>query len=111
MAMLRVRGLFVPVRTLALLLSEVVVMAVAFYMFVVPADGYLAGSVEAFGDSAGFGMLLVGLTVVTMVAVGLYNAETFLDYRSMLARVVVVLALEGPVIFAATFLYKDLVFP
>jgi hypothetical protein len=43
--MLRVRGLFLPIRTLALLLSEILVMSVAFYLFVAPVDGHVVEAV------------------------------------------------------------------
>ena len=109
--MLRVRGLFVPVRTLALLLSEILVMSVAFYVFVAPGDGHVLGQVGAINLPARFAFMLAALTIVTMVAVGLYNHDAFLDYRSMLARVGLAVALEAPVIFAASLVYKDYVSP
>jgi sugar transferase (PEP-CTERM system associated) len=107
--MLRVRGLFLPIRTLALLLSEILVMSVAFYLFVAPVDGHVVEAVQPFGVSTQFALVLVVLTVLTMVAVGLYNHDAFLDYRSMLARIVLAIALEGPVIFAASLVYRDFV--
>lgn len=111
MAMLRVRGLFVPVRTLALLLSEILVMSLAFYVFVAPGDGHVLEPAQTISLAAQFAFLLAALTIVSMVAVGLYNHDSFLDYRSMLARIALALALEGPVIFAASLLYKDFVWP
>jgi sugar transferase (PEP-CTERM system associated) len=108
--MLRVRGLFLPVRTLALLLSEVLVMSLAFYLFVTPADGHLLlNPVLPVGLSAQFSILLAALTMVAMFAAGLYNYDAFVDYRAMLARIVLVLALEFPVILVASFLYRDFV--
>ena len=109
--MFRVRGLFVPIRTLALLLSEILAMSLAFYLFAAPADGRTVAPAAFFGISAQFSVLLAVLTMLTMVAVGLYNHDAFLDYRSMLARSALALALEAPVIFAASFFYKDFVSP
>ena len=109
--MLRVRGLFVPARTLALLVSEILVVSLAFYLFVAPGDGHVLGQAQSFGLAAQFAVLLTVLTIVTMFAVGLYNHDAFLDYRSMLARIALALALEGPVIFAASLVYKDLAWP
>ena len=109
--MFRVRGLFVPVRTLALLLSEILLMAFAFYVIVVPVDSQFVGEGLRFDPSAQFALVLAALTILTMVAVGLYNYDALLDYRSMVARVVLAFALEAPVIFAATLLYRDTVWP
>jgi sugar transferase (PEP-CTERM system associated) len=109
--MLKLRGVYVPVRTLALLLSEVVLMSLAFYVFVTPVEVHLPGTIGTVGLAARFSLLLAVLTILTMVAVGLYNHDAFLDYRSMLARILLALALEGPLIFAATFLYRDFVWP
>lgn len=109
--MLRVRGLYVPVRTLALLLSEVLAVSLAFYLFVAPTNGYLIETGAPAGLSAQFSVVLAALTIITMVAVGLYNYEAFVDYRAMLARIVLVLALEFPVILVASFLYRNLVWP
>ena len=109
--MLKVRGLFVPVRTLALLLSEIAVMSLAFYVFVAPGDGHVLGQSPPISLAVRFALLLAVLTIVTMVAVGLYNHDAFLDYRSMLARIALALALEGPVIFTASLFYKDFVWP
>jgi sugar transferase (PEP-CTERM system associated) len=93
------------------LLSEVLVMSLAFYLFVAPGDGHVWEAAQPFNLAAQFAVLLAGLTIVTMFAVGLYNHDAFLDYRSMLARIALALALEGPVIFAASLLYKDFVWP
>ena len=110
-AMLRVRGLYVPVRTLALLVCEILVMSVAFYLFVAPPDGHLLSPGPPLGLSAQFSVVLAALTIVTMVAVGLYNYDAFSDYRAMLARIVLVIALECPMVFAASFFYRDFVSP
>ena len=108
--MLRVRGLFLPVHTLALLLSEVLMMSFAFYLFVAPADGHLLlHPILPVGLSAQFSIVLAALTMVAMVAAGLYNYDAFVDYRTMLARMVLVLALEFPVILVASFLYRNFV--
>jgi len=108
--MLKVRGLFVPVRTVALLLSEVLITCTAFYFFVILSAGHDIGALT-FGLSVQFAVVLGSLTVLMMVAVGLYNYATLIDYRAMVSRVVLALALEGPIIFAATFLYRDSVWP
>jgi sugar transferase (PEP-CTERM system associated) len=108
--MLRVRGLFVPVRTVALLLSEVIVTCIAFYIFVVPSDRLML-TPHSPGLSIQFALVLASLTVLMMVAIGLYNYTTLSDYRAMMPRVLLALALEGPIIFAATFLYRDFVWP
>jgi sugar transferase (PEP-CTERM system associated) len=108
--MLRVRGLFVPVRTVALLLSEVFITCIAFYYFTVPSDR-LTLAPHSPGLSIQFALVLASLTVLMMVAVGLYNYTTLSDYRAMMPRVLLALALEGPIIFAATFLYGDFVWP
>jgi sugar transferase (PEP-CTERM system associated) len=108
--MLRVRGLFLPVRTLALLLSEVLVMSLAFYLFVTPADEHLLlNPLLPVGLSAQFSVVLATLTIVAMVAAGLYNSDAFVDYRAMLARILLVLALEFPMILTASFLYRNFV--
>ena len=108
--MLRVRGLFLPVRTLALLLSEVLAMSLAFYLFVTPTDGHLLfNSILPMGRSAEFSIVLASMTIIAMVAAGLYNYDAFVDYRAMLARIMLVLALELPVIFIVSFLYRDFV--
>jgi sugar transferase (PEP-CTERM system associated) len=109
--MLRVRGLYVPARTLALLVGEIFVMSLAFYLFVAPHNGLIPDTIEPFGVSAQFALLLALLTIVTMIAVGLYHHDVFLDYRALLARIALALALEGPVIFTASLVYKDLVWP
>ncbi len=48
--------------------------------------------------------------MLTMVAVGLYNYDAFRDYRATLARAVLALALEAPLIFVAMLLYKQYLF-
>jgi len=53
--------------------------------------------------------VLATLTIIAMVAVGLYNYDAFVDYRAMLARIVLVLALEFPVILIASLIYHDFV--
>jgi len=105
--MLRVRGLYVPVRTLALLLSELLLITLAFYFFVMPIDGHRFALVESFGLPEQFSLVLVVLTMLTMIAVGLYNYDAILDYRAMLARIVVAFALEAPLIFAATLFFRE----
>jgi sugar transferase (PEP-CTERM system associated) len=111
MAMFRVRGLFVPIRTLALLLSEIVAMALVLYLFAGPPDGRMIGSTALFGLSAQFSVLLALSTMLTMVAVGLYNYDAFRDYRATLARAALAVALEAPVIFVAMLLYKRYLSP
>jgi sugar transferase (PEP-CTERM system associated) len=64
-----------------------------------------------FGASAQFSLLLALSMMLTMVAVGLYNYDAFRDYRAMLARVAMALALEAPIIFAAMLVYKQYVSP
>ena len=108
--MLKVRGLFIPVRTVALLLSEMLTTCAAFYIFVVPSDGHIAPP-HTLGLSIQFALVLAFLTVLMLIAVGLYNYTTMIDYRAMVSRVALALALEGPIIFAATFLYRDFVWP
>ena len=107
-AMFRVRGLFVPVRTLALLLSEIVLMSLVLYLFAAPADGHLLGGGGVPGQ---FSLLLAVSTILTMVAVGLYNHDAMRDYRATLARAVMALALEAPFIFIAMLLYKQYLSP
>ncbi len=108
--MLRVRGLFLPVRTLALLLSEVLAMSLAFYLFVTPGDGHLLfNPLLPVGLSAQFSVVLAALTILAMVAAGLYKDDAFVDYRALLARILLVLALEFPVILIASFVYRDFV--
>ena len=109
--MLSVRGLFVPARTLALLLSEVLLMSLAFYLFVAPHDALVADLVDPFGVAAQFALLLAILTIITMVAVGLYHHDALLDFRALLARIALALALEVPVVFTASLIYRDLVWP
>ncbi|MGH7088271.1 MAG: hypothetical protein ACREFQ_05170, partial [Stellaceae bacterium] len=107
--MLRFWGLFLPVRTLALLLSEILLVSLAFFLFLGPIHEARVEPAGGLALSAQFAVILALMTVVTMVAAGLYNRDALLDYRAMLARVVMVFALEVPVIFAASFFYRDLV--
>jgi sugar transferase (PEP-CTERM system associated) len=109
--MLRVRGLFVPVRTLALGLSEVLLISAAIYLFALPVEGHLLDQVPRFGVSAEFSLLLAVVTIVTMIAVGLYNHDAFLDYRAMAARIVLVFVIGVPLILAAMFFYGDRIWP
>jgi len=108
--MFRVRGLFVPVRTLALLLSEILLMSLVLYLFAAPLDHAALGPLGV-GLSAQFSLLLAVSTILTMVAVGLYNHDALRDYRATLARAVMALALEAPVIFVAMLLYKQYLSP
>jgi len=108
--MFRVRGLFVPVRTLALLLSEIALMSLVLYLFAAPTDGHLLGPL-GFGIGTQFSLLLVVSTILTMVAVGLYNYDALRDYRATLARATMALALEAPLIFVAMLLYKQYLSP
>lgn len=109
--MFRVRGLFVPIRTLALLLSEIVAMALVLYLFAAPPDSRLVEPTELFGISAQFSILLALSTMLTMLAVGLYNYDAFRNYRATLARATLALALEAPVLFVAMLLYKQYLSP
>jgi sugar transferase (PEP-CTERM system associated) len=104
--MMRVRGLFVPVRVVALLLGEILVIYFAFCWVGTPASPVLpAPTPPAGGFSAEIALLLAVLTILTMVAVGLYNKDAFLDYRSMLSRIALALVLAGPIIAASLFLH------
>jgi sugar transferase (PEP-CTERM system associated) len=108
--MLKVRGLFVPVRIVALLLSEVFVTCAAFYFLVVPPDGHVLEPSSS-GTSIHFAIVLASLTVLMMVAVGLYNDATLANFRAMIARIALALALEAPIIFTAVLLYRDFAWP
>jgi sugar transferase (PEP-CTERM system associated) len=87
-------------------LSEILLVSTAFYLFVAPAD---VNQLNPFGAPAQFAVVLAGMTIVAMIAAGLYNYDAFLDYRAMLARIIMVLALEVPVIFIASSLYRHYV--
>jgi sugar transferase (PEP-CTERM system associated) len=107
--MLRVRGLYIPARTLALLVSEIALMSIALYLFAAPGDGHYTGNEEFVGISAEFSVLLAVSTILTMLAVGLYNFEALRDYRQMLSRGVLAIALEAPIIFIVFLFYKQYV--
>jgi sugar transferase (PEP-CTERM system associated) len=91
-------------------LSEIILMSLVLYLFAAPLDSRPTGPL-GMGLSTQFSMLLAVSTILTMVAVGLYNHDALRDYRATLARAVTALALEAPLIFLAMLLYKQYLSP
>ncbi len=101
--MLRIFRHFFPVPTLLLGLSESVMLTLVLYVITRPV-GLVSESVGLGQVQLSLGLAL--LAIVAMMAVGLYNADVFLDYRMASLRAVLALGLVVPVAFAATYLFQ-----
>ena len=92
--MLRIFGHFVPLPALALGLSEVLLLAIAFYLVNEPAA---ALQLRLISLPARMSIGGASLVVLAMVAVGLYHHDVFLDPRLMAIKAVTALLLVLPV--------------
>jgi sugar transferase (PEP-CTERM system associated) len=96
--MLRIFGHFVPAPALALGFSEALLLAAAFYLVNAPAEAFHFRLVPM---PAEISLGVAVLTVTTMVAVGLYHHDVFLDPRLMAIKAVTALVLLAPLAIAA----------
>src|SRR5438445_10836220 len=101
--MLRMFRDFFPASTLVLGISEGVLLTLALYVVARPAS-VVSLSVELALAQFSFGLAL--LAIVTMIAVGLYNSDVFLDYRMASLRALLALALIVPIALTATYLFQ-----
>jgi sugar transferase (PEP-CTERM system associated) len=109
--MLRIFGHFVPVPAVALGVFEVLLMSASLYLVTAPVDAWHAGPAWQFQLAvvpAQFSVGLSGLAGMSMVAVGLYNYDVFLDYRVMMIKILMALILVAPAALVITILiFRD----
>jgi sugar transferase (PEP-CTERM system associated) len=96
-AMLRIFGHFVPASSLSLAFAELVLMTGAVYVIVEPNVGWLGADLHFAAVPAQLSCLTAVLAVLTMVALGLYSHDVFLDYRRMIIKIILAFALAAPV--------------
>jgi len=99
--MLRIFRHFFPIPTLVLGVVEFVAFAAAFSLITRPVD-WLDSSIDPL--LIRFSLAFALVVLVTMMAVGLYNSDTFLDYRVALVRTLVALLFFAPLSVGAAFL-------
>jgi sugar transferase (PEP-CTERM system associated) len=92
--MLRIFGHFVPLPALALAVSEVLLLAIAFYAINVPAAAW---HLQLWAVPARLSLGGASFVVLAMVAVGLYHHDVFLDPRLMAIKAVAALLLVAPI--------------
>jgi sugar transferase (PEP-CTERM system associated) len=102
--MLRIFGHFVPVPALALGLCEAALLACAFYLVTAPAEAAAFHFVAA-PAQVSFGV--TALAILTMVSVGLYHHDVFLDPRLMAVKAAAALLLLLPLAGVAAFALSD----
>jgi sugar transferase (PEP-CTERM system associated) len=98
--MLRIFGHFVPVPALALGLSEVLLLAIAFYLVNAPSEAW---HLQLVAMPARVSLGVAAFAVLAMVAVGLYHHDVFLDPRLMAIKAAAALLLMAPVAVVAGF--------
>jgi sugar transferase (PEP-CTERM system associated) len=95
--MLRIFGHFVPVSAVALGIVEIVFMSLALYLLTAPIEAGHFWQIHVSVVPAQFSVALSMLAIVSMVAVGLYNYDVFLDTRVMMIKILLALTLAAPV--------------
>jgi sugar transferase (PEP-CTERM system associated) len=103
--MLRVFGLFLPVPPLILAIVESATLTIALCAVIIM-DNRQAGGHEA--ELVQFAVALSVSVIVVMLAVGLYNADTFLDRRLSVIRILIALVLGAPVALTISLLFAVL---
>lgn len=107
--MMRIFGHYVPVALLALGAIEVGVLLGAFYLSVFlrwAATDDLAGEFVRFLPEAG---LYVGVTLLSMVALGLYQRETIGDVRTTIVRLLATMALAFVALAVVFYVYPPVI--
>jgi sugar transferase (PEP-CTERM system associated) len=95
--MLRIFGHFVPVPAVLLGIAEILLVAAAVYFVAPPIVPQEFLQVGLHAVQARFALGLSLIAGVSMMAVGLYNYDVFLDTRVMVIKVVMALTLVAPV--------------
>jgi sugar transferase (PEP-CTERM system associated) len=95
--MLRIFGHFFPIPTLVLVLTELGSATLVLYLITHPLGQLEPGEAPLL---LRFSLGLAALTVVVMMAVGLYNSDSLLDYRLGFARGVVAFLVIAPLAVA-----------
>jgi len=109
--MVRIFGHFVPASTLILGLAESALISVAVYVLLLPVDALYA-RLAPVGFALGplqFAVILAGLTVLAMTAVGLYSQDAFRDYRVMVIKILLAFALAMPAAFLAALFFNNVI--
>lgn len=96
--MLRIFGHYFPISTLVLAIIEFGAFAAAIFLLMVPI-GVLAPSTVA--PLIRFSLASALVVLVVMMMVGLYNSDTFLDYRVGAVRTLTALIFIGPLTVVA----------
>jgi sugar transferase (PEP-CTERM system associated) len=96
-AMLRIFGHFVPASSLGLAIAELVLMTGAVYLVVEPNVGFPGTGLHFSAVPVQLSCLTAVLAVLTMVALGLYSHDVFLDYRGMIIKIILAFTLAAPV--------------
>lgn len=99
--MLRIFGHFVPVSVVALGVFEIVLMSLALYLLTAPLETGHIWQIHVSVVPAQFSVALSALASVSMIAVGLYNYDVFLDTRVMIIKILMALTLAAPLVVLA----------
>ena len=95
--MLRIFGHFVPVSAVALGIFEILLMSLALYLLTAPFEAGHFWQIHVSIVPAQFSVGLSILATISMIAVGLYNYDVFLDARVMIIKILLALTLAAPV--------------
>jgi sugar transferase (PEP-CTERM system associated) len=104
--MLRIFGHFVPVSAVALGVFEIIFMSLALYLMTAPFDAGHFWQIHVSVVPAQFSVGLSMLATISMIAVGLYNYDVFLDARVMIIKILLALTLAAPVAALAVLILK-----
>jgi sugar transferase (PEP-CTERM system associated) len=105
--MLRVFGHFVPVKMLSLLILEMLVLGASLY-YLLSTGVHSPEILTALRGQLGrFSFLFAGIVGIAMIAMGLYDSSAVGDYRNILIKVLIALALVVPANIACTALFHE----
>lgn len=104
--MLRIFGHFVPVSAVALGIFEILLMSLALYLLTAPFEAGHFWQIHVSIVPAQFSVGLSILATISMIAVGLYNYDVFLDARVMIIKILLALTLAAPVAALAALVLK-----
>ncbi len=103
--MLRIFGHFVPIPAVILGLFEIVLMSMALYWVTAPLETGHPWPIHFAAVPAQFSLGLSGIATVSMIAVGLYNYDVFLDTRVMVIKVLLAFTLVAPAVALGAVLF------
>ncbi len=105
--MLKVFGHFVPVKMLSLLILEMLVLGSSLY-YLLSTGVHSPEILSALRGQLGrFSFLFAGVVGIAMIAMGLYDSSAVGDYRNIVIKVLIALALVVPANIACTALFHE----